>query len=362
MADGETQTEEKPAEVAPQIPGIITPPALDMSWAKVPTERPPKPVIGAEGFTLRLADAGAYAWAPDHWPYENDTPRGSWPSKDMGLPAPYTIYDKIEVWADNAADLYELAIKEQWKPATEISWGSIEPLADHVEASIDQIVSNISEQQYNSSQVMMGWLKEISYGYHEVKLYLATQVFDQARHVEAFRKRALANGGGLGMQSPTFFNRTVMASFKFTELVVYQNIIRSSFLLALCEQGSTKIGRSQADRQLFDLTANDLRRHLAYGIEHLRHYLLNGGDRNHRNVRMWVERGEIMMAADMKRDKPMREALILALGDTVVKGKEGLKELRQAQLTKYLRTLEAATYRGHENHVTASMREAIENP
>ena len=98
----------------------------------------------------------------------------------------------------------------------------------------------------------MGRLKDISYGYHEVKLYLATQAFDHARHVEAFRKRALANGGGLGVQSPGFFNRTVYASFKFTELVIYMNIIRTSFLLALCEQGD-KIGRSQADRELFDL-------------------------------------------------------------------------------------------------------------
>ena len=356
MADAETQEQ---AHV--EIPGIITLPALDMSWAKVPTERPPKPKIGAEGFTLRLADAGAYAWVPDHWPYENDTPRGSYPSTDTGLPAPYTIYDKAEVWADNAADLYELAIKEQWKPATQISWGSIEPLPDHVEAAIDQIVANFSEQQYNSTQVLMGWMKEISYGFHEVKLYLSTQVFDQARHVEAFRKRALANGGGLGVQAPGFFNRTVYASFKFTELIVYMNIIRTSFLLALCEAGG-KIGRSQADRQLFDLTANDLRRHMAYGIEHLRHYLLVGDEQKRRNVKTWLERGEIMMAADLKRDKPLREALILALGDTVAKGKEGLKELRQAQLRKYLLALEAGTYRDHEQHVTDSMREAIDNP
>ena len=82
MADAEDRREAR--GVAPQIPGIITPPALDMSWAKVPTERPPKPVIGDEGFTLRLADAGAYAWAPDHWPYENDTPRGSWPVEGHG--------------------------------------------------------------------------------------------------------------------------------------------------------------------------------------------------------------------------------------------------------------------------------------
>jgi len=364
MADTETQTaEQQPSEgvTPPQIPGVITPPALDMSWAKVPTERPARPTIGPDGFTLRLADAGAYGWAPDHWPYENDTPRGSFPSENMGLPAPYTIYDKAEVWADNSADLYETAIKEQWKPATQISWSTIEPLADHIEGSLDQIFSNVSEQAYNSNQVLMGWLKEISYGYHEVKLYLATQVFDHARHVEAFRKRALSNGGGLGVQTPGFFNRTVYASFKFTELVVYVNIIRTSFLLALCEMGD-KIGRSQADRQLFEHMAADLRRHLAYGVEHVRYYLLNGDRQHRRNVRVWVERGEIMMAADMKRDRPMREALILALGDTVAEGKARLKELREAQLARYLQALESATCYGHADHVTQSMREAIDNP
>jgi hypothetical protein len=364
MADTDTTTEAKEGEgvTPPQIPGVLTPPALDMSWAKVPTERPPKPVIGADGFTLRLADAGAYGWAPDHWKYENDTPRGSFPSEMMGLPAPYTIYDKAEVWAENAADLYEVAIKEQWKPATQISWNTIEPLDDHIEASLDQIFSNFSEQAYNSNQVLMGWLKEISYGYHEVKLYLATQVFDHARHVEAFRKRALSNNGGLGVQTPGFFNRTVYASFKFTELVVYMNIIRTSFLLALCEMGGDKLARSQADRQLFELTASDLRRHLAYGVEHLRYYLLNGDKQKRLNVRTWLERGEIMMAADMKRDKPTREALILAMGKTVVEGKARLKELRDAQIARYLQALQSATYTGHGDHITQSLREAIDNP
>jgi hypothetical protein len=354
MADGDTQTEQ-PA--APQFPL----PPLNMSWAKVPTERPPKPTIGAEGFTLRIADHGSYGWVPDHWPYENDTPRGSWPSKDMGLPAPYSVYDKAECWADNAAELYESAIREQWKPATQISWNTIEPLPDHVEAAYDQILSNFSEQTYNSVQVLSGWLKEISYGFHEVKLYLATQTFDHARHVEAFRKRALANGGGLGVQTPGFFNRTVYAAFKFTELVIYMNIIRTSFLLALCERADT-LGRSQADRQLFDLTAKDLRRHLAYGVEHLRYYLLSGDEQRRRNVRTWLERGEIMMAADLKRDVALREAFILALGDTVQKGKEGLKELRQAQLKLYLRSLESATFPGHEQYVAGPLKELTENP
>jgi hypothetical protein len=324
----------------------------------VPTERPQRPTIGDEGFTLRLADSGTYGDAPDYWPYENDMPRGAYPTKNTGLPAPYTIYEKHEVWADNAADLYELAIKERWKPATEISWNSIEALPEHIELALDQIFSNISEQQYNSLQVMGGWFKEISYGYHEVKLYLSTQVFDQARHVEAFRKRALSNGGGLGVQSPGFFNRAVYAAFKFGEYVAYVNIIRTSFLLALCER-SDKLARSQADRQLFDKMANDLRRHLAFGIAHLKYYAQQHPEKRH-NVHAWLDRGEMMLAADMKRDKAMREALILAMGDTVAEGKEQLKQLRQAQLTKYLRTLEAATVPGRE--ILQTLKEAIETP
>ena len=344
-------------------PYNFQPPPLNMAWAKAPTERPPLPQkFGPEGFTLRLADAGSYGWVPDHWPYQNDTPRGAWPAPEdrRGLAAPYTIYEKHEVWADSAADLYELAIRERWAPATQISWGSIEPIAEHVEAALDQVFTNISEQQYNSNQVLMGWLMQISYGFHEVKLYLSTQVFEQARHVEAFRKRALANGGGLGVQMPGFMNRTVYATFKFTEYVTYVNILRGSFLLALCEWGD-RLGRSQADRQLFEYTANDLRRHLAFGVDHLKHYLRHSSADQAR-VNTWLGRGEAMMAADLQRDKPLREAFILALGDTVLEGKDGLKQLRRAQLDKYLAMLEAATVYNHEADLIPAFRNVIDEP
>jgi hypothetical protein len=336
---------------------------MTMDWAKVPTERPPRPTdLGAEGFTLRKADAGGYAWAPDHWPYQNDTPRGAWPAAEAnrGLLAPYTIYDKHEVWADSSADLYEAAIRERWIPATQISWGSIEPLPDHIEAALDQIFTNISEVQYNSNQVLMGWLKDISYGYHEVKLYLATQVFDQARHVEAFRKRALSNGGGLGVQAPGFMHRTVYASFKFTELITYVNIIRGSFFAGLCEWGD-KLGRSQADRQLFENMANDLRRHLVYGTEHLKHYIRHD-EANYTRVQGWLGRGEAMFAADLQRDTALREAHIIALGDSIAEGKKQLRELRQAQLQKYLRTLEACSIYKHEEKLNPVLRDLVENP
>jgi hypothetical protein len=360
----DTTTEETTAEEAPkpQMPAF-QPPPLDMRWAKAPTERPPLPKdLGPEGFTLRKADYGSYGSAPDHWPYQNDTPRGAWPAKtwNRGLPAPYTIYDKHEVWAESAPDLYELAIRERWVPATQVAWNSIEALPEHIEASLDQVFTNISEQQYNSNQLLMGWLMQISYGFHDVKLYLSTQVFDQARHVEAFRKRALANGGGLGFQTPGFLNRTVYASFKFTELVCYINILRASFLLGLAEWGD-RLGRSQADRQLFEGMANDLKRHLAYGAEHVKGYARHSPELLD-NINVWLNRGEAMFAADMRRDTPLREALILALGDTVQQGKERLRELRQTQLQKYLRTLEAATIYNREEKLIPQFADAINTP
>ena len=342
--------------------GGFQPPPLNMSWADVPTERPPKPSnFGEDGFTLAKADSGSYGWAPAHWPYQNDTPRGAWPAEDAnrGLPAPYTIFDKHEVWADNAADLYELGIRERWIPATEVSWGSIEPLDDHVEAALDQVFTNISETQYNSNQILMGWLQEISYGFHEVKLYLSTQVFDQARHVEAFRKRALANGGGLGVQMPGFMHRTVYAAFKFTELICYINILRASFLLALAE--NEHLPKSEADRQLFGHTANDLQRHLAFGVDHLKHYIRHDTI-NLSHVNTWLARGEAMMAADLRRDKPLREALILGLGETVEEGKERLNELRQAQLQKYVKTLEAASVYKREESLVPAFQRVIDEP
>ena len=355
-------TSERPAQPKQQGGFPFEPPPPDLSWMKVPTERPPKPKFGPGGFTLRMADVGSYGYVPDHWPYQNDTPRGAWPApgERRGLPAPYTIYEKREVWADNVADLYELAIQERWVPATEIAWTTIEPLPEHIELAFDQLCTNISEQQWTAVQVLSGWLKEISYGFHEVKLFLATQIFDEARHVEAFRKRALSNGGGLGVQEPGFLNRAIHAAFKFTELVIYINIVRASFLITLCEWGE-RLARSQADRQLFEYTARDLRRHLAYGIEHVKYYL-HTHDESRSHIHIWLNRAEVMLAADLGRDKAMREALILLLGDTIQEGKARLKELRQAQFQRYLDTLRAATVYDREEKVLPVLREAIDNP
>ena len=69
-----------------------------------------------------------------------------------------------------------------------------------------------------------------------------------------------------------------------------------------------------------------------------------------------------MMAADLSRDKPLREALILSLGETISEGKVRLKELRQAQLEKYLKTLEAASIYKHGEALAPALQQVIDEP
>ena len=46
------------------------------------------------------------------------------------------------------------------------------------------------------------WLPDVSAQDFEAGLFLVTQIMDEARHTDVFRKRALANGGGLLAQAP----------------------------------------------------------------------------------------------------------------------------------------------------------------
>ena len=41
------------------------------------------------------------------------------------------------------------------------------------------------------------WMWRMNHDFIEAKMFLCTQIMDEARHAEVFRKRALANGGGL---------------------------------------------------------------------------------------------------------------------------------------------------------------------
>ena len=176
---------------------------------------------GPAGLRLGDINVGVYGEVPMHWADESRNPRGAVPRRGMP-PVGYAVRDKAGLWAESAADLYEEAIARRWIPATDVPWHTIEPLPDDVEHAVCQVCTELVGYANVDIEAITGWQHRMAYGYHEVKQFLATASFDAGRHFEGFRKRALVNGGGLGLEGPGRVNRMILESRGgWTEAVVY---------------------------------------------------------------------------------------------------------------------------------------------
>jgi hypothetical protein len=98
--------------------------------------------------------------------------------------------------------LYEEAVARQWSSTRDIPWHTLQPLPKDIEHAMCQLCTFFTEVEFIAGDVPGWWLSQINSAYHETKLFMATQIMDEARHLEVFRKRALANGGGLGKCPP----------------------------------------------------------------------------------------------------------------------------------------------------------------
>jgi hypothetical protein len=300
--------------------------ALNLGWMHVPTEWGIRAHPGKKGLTVGAINIGSYGDIPDQWPYQTEMPRGAHPFP--GVPSMgYSIYEKAELWAENVADLYEEAIQRRWRPATDIPWDSIEPLSDEVEGAMRQLCTLMCEKALLAGDVVGKWLPQMSYGYHEVKLYLSTAEFDVARQFEVFRKRALCNGGEMGVQSPGHFHRSIMDGRGWTETSAVMHVLSHSFLIGLYQVGEY-VARNDAESLIFRLSMQDVARQIAYGVQHLKYFLLRKLDKRE-EVHSYLSKAEAIMAYDEERDTPLREALIILLGGGVSKEqiRDGVRKL-----------------------------------
>lgn len=334
-----------PAGASPALP------ARDFPWMRVPTERGTRPAIGPDGLLLEHVDVGSYGDVPDVWPYKSDMPRGAYPPPPhVAQTGSYSIYEKVEVWSDNVRRLYEEAIRDRWASAVDIPWQTLRPLPEHLERAVCQVCTELSEQAYLAAQVIAAWFERIAYGFYEVKSFLATQVYDAARHCEAFRKRALANGGGLGIEGPGIFSRVIATCMTFTELTITLNLMRTVWTLSVLEALERR-AFSDAERTLYALAARDLRRHLAFGVGHLQFYLRRQPHLAEQ-VHTWLTRAELFLAADLRKSTPFHEALVLLLGETPAEGLSALAEVRRAAVYRYLHRLADARVVDRLNRLT----------
>ncbi len=218
--------------------------------------------VGAAGVVPEVAD-----------PATGFSPRGA--VVELGSPVfRFTLNEKERVWADEAAELYELGTSQQWDASRDIPWAQLKPIADELEESVCQVMTFLAENELSALYVPARFLPRIHPHFQEVVLFLAQQQNDEARHYEAFVKRALANGGGLRYSAASG-----MLSLK--TLVEQEDFPAASFLLSALGEGTfldllrfiEQHAPEPVTREIVRRARIDETRHVHFGVAHTRHFL-----------------------------------------------------------------------------------------
>jgi len=274
--------------------------SLDLRWF---TAKPGEGVWGTwgskaepsrRGLTLMDVDA-ASGLLPGPVGPPVTAPRGAGLDPEAGV-TPWEINDKWELWAENLTSLYEEACSRQWNATSDIDWHRLEPLPPDMERALCQFCTFLTMAEYLATDVLAPWLPKFNTYFHEIKLFIASQAMDEARHTEVFRKRALANGGGLGMaialggalkliEAPAhrigrsasnsgspFGDNPLFSTWRDVSYCIH--VVFEGAVLSIFRFGEF-LGRTDVDKSIFRMVMQDEARHVAYGTMHLK-YLLEG--------------------------------------------------------------------------------------
>jgi hypothetical protein len=132
----------------------------------------------------------------------------------------------------------------------------------------------LAENEYAALYVPARFIGHIHPHFTEVALFLATVMADEARHIEVFTKRALANGGGLGVAAAT-------TQLSLASLLEPEDFSTASFLLSVLGEGTfldllaflEEHAPEPATREICRRARRDEARHVHFGIAHARHTL-----------------------------------------------------------------------------------------
>jgi hypothetical protein len=299
----------------------------------------------ADGLTLTDINIGPYGVVPDQGSAHGSmAPRGA--AVPPGTPAlgSYDFDEKAIVWAENAGELYEEAVARQWSSARDIPWDRLEPLRDDLERAVCQLCTQLTEVEFIAGDLPAKWLWRINHDYHEVKLFLASQIFDEARHMDVFRKRALANGGGLMQASPGSEEllRVIIEAPTYTVASALMHILAEGFVLTLFRHGEF-LAPTEVEKKIFRLCMQDEARHVGYGTLHLKYFLQHHPERAE-EIHAILDRGEEAIFALGAEAQNIEPRLILAGGgvDRMQEGMMRMAFLHEKQVREYLHRLKVA--------------------
>jgi hypothetical protein len=318
------------------------PESLDLSWLKSSADWGIKAKPGKRGLTLDEINVGPYGEVPAEAHDLTMRPRGA--VTRAGVPRVGYTLPKNDVWASNATLLYEEAVQRQWSSATDIPWETLEELPDDIELAMSQLCTFLTEVEFIAGDTPAQWLPSISNEHYEIKLYLASQIMDEARHLDVFRKRALANGGGLMSGGPGSGLRSIIGARDFSEMSAIMHIIGEGFIQTLFRSGEL-LSHNEVEKRMFRLAVQDESRHVSFGVMHLKHILETEPERRE-EIHSYLDSGEeIFAGTGVTATGGSIESLAILLGGGRDKMDEGLRTLmavRKRQVNEYMHRLKVA--------------------
>lgn len=244
----------------------------------------------------------------------------------------FTLREKREVWAQDLAGLYRQAVSNQWSAARDIPWGGLPKLPVELESAVCQVMTFLTENEFAALYVPARFIPRIHPHYREVVEVLAVQVVDEARHAEAFTRRAEAAGVGLGTtaESGQLSLRTLLEEPDFTT---------AAFLLCVMGEGSfltllkflEEVAPDPVTAALARYSHRDEARHVAFGTAHLR-YVLEREPERRASLAAAVERRSRMLASVSGLSPYVYDALVVLGGGGISPAQVRVGARRVAEL------------------------------
>ena len=246
-------------------------------------------------------------------------------------------------------------MQRQWSSAVDIPWDSIEELPDEIERAQCQLGTFLTEVEFVAGDVPGKWIAETTPEYYEPRMFLISQIMDEARHMDVFRKRVFANGGGLMGQTTNvaLSGGAIDSARDFTEMSARLHISGEGLVLSIFRMGEL-MSYNDAEKAIYRLAASDESRHVAFGVMHLQ-YLAQTDPSRAEEIHSYLDEIELGLAIGAGGQNPAtrgtssNSALAILLGGgsdpaSIAEGENIALAVRQRQVKEYVQRARVAGF------------------
>ena len=183
------------------------------------------------------------------------------------------------------------------------------------------------------------------------RLILLAQVMDESRHMDVFRKRALANGGGLMQRTggTSGIVGSIDMSRDFTEMSSRLHVSGEGAVLSIFRMGEL-MAYNDAEKHIYRLCAQDEARHVAFGVMHMR-YMNDTAPERREEIHSYLDESERGLLVGQTNpaalQSPTSEAMAIMLGggrDHYDEGMRRLMAIRKRQVREYMQRVRSSGF------------------